>query len=167
MKPLPMTVIIASIVCAAACTPGGQSAAPISTAVPAVASSENVAQVLTKMENDWIEAALKHDPATVDRILADDFVAIGPGGRASTKTQIVDGTKPGGFTAEALSIDDVKVRVFGDTAVVTYGQSEKSQSQGKDLSGRSVWTDVFVKKNGRWQIVAEHGSCAVGGCGRG
>src|SRR5262245_37381482 len=142
--------------CAAACTQGGQSTAPISTAAPAVASTENVAEVLTKIENDWIEAALKHDPAMVERILADDFVAIEPNGKTSMKAQIVDGTKPGGYTAEALSIDDVKVRVFGDTAVVTYGQSEKSLNQGKDLSGRSVWTDVFVKRNGRWQIVAEH-----------
>ena len=47
---------------------GGQSAAP------AVASSENVAEVLTKIENDWIEAAMKHDAATVERSLADEFL---------------------------------------------------------------------------------------------
>jgi hypothetical protein len=166
VRSLHSTLIIASLVCAAACTEGGQNAAPISTAAPA-ASSENVAEVLTKIENDWIEAALKHDAATVERILADEFVAIGPSGKTSTKAQIVDLTKPGGYTAEALSINNVNVRVFGDAAVVTYTQSEKSQNQGRDLSGRSVWTDVFVKRNGRWQIVAEHASCAEGGCGRG
>jgi len=57
-----------------------------------------------------------------------------------------------------VSIDGIKVRVFGDTAVVTYGQTEKSQYKGKDSSGRTMWTDIFVKRNGKWQLVANHSS---------
>jgi ketosteroid isomerase-like protein len=126
-----------------------------------------VDQTLAKMEQDWVDAILKRDTATVDRILADDFVATLPDGRTQTKAPNIENLKSGAFTSAGMTINDVKVRTFGDTAVVTYGQSEKSQYQSKDISGRTLWTDVFVKRNGKWQIVVEHGSCAAGGCGRG
>jgi hypothetical protein len=46
------------------------------------------------------------------------------------------------------------VRVFGNTAVVTGSDTEKSMENGKDTSGKYVWTDVFVKQNGKWRAVA-------------
>jgi hypothetical protein len=48
----------------------------------------------------------------------------------------------------------MKVRVFGNTAIVTGGDTEKSTYKGKDSSGKYVWTDVFVNRNGKWQAVA-------------
>ena len=48
----------------------------------------------------------------------------------------------------------MKVRVFGDTAVVTASDTEESSLKGKDTSGKYVWMDVFVMRNGRWQAVA-------------
>jgi len=48
----------------------------------------------------------------------------------------------------------MKVRVFGNTAVVTGTDTEKSSYKGKDTSGKYVWTDVFVQRNGRWQAAA-------------
>ena len=52
----------------------------------------------------------------------------------------------------------MKVRVFGNTAVVTGSDDEKSSYKGKDTGGHYVWTDIFVKRNGRWQAVASQGT---------
>jgi hypothetical protein len=48
----------------------------------------------------------------------------------------------------------MKVRIFGDVAVVTGSDDEKSSYKGKDTSGHYVWIDVFVKRKGKWQAVA-------------
>jgi len=62
--------------------------------------------------------------------------------------------RSGANTAESVNLEAMKVRVFGDAVVVTGGVTEKSQYQGRDMSGHYLWTDVFVKRNGRWQAVA-------------
>jgi ketosteroid isomerase-like protein len=138
----------------------GRESSP-STASPAPATAartDNVEQLLSKMEQDWVDALLKGDATFQESILADDYVGVGPDGRIVGKSQSVEELRSGAFKAESMTISAVKVRPFGDVAVVTYRQSEKSQSQGKDTSGRSLWTDVFVKRNGKWQIAANHGS---------
>ncbi len=48
----------------------------------------------------------------------------------------------------------MKVRIFGNTALVSGTEIEKSQYKGKDSSGKYIWTDVFVLRNGRWQAVS-------------
>ena len=141
-----------------ACGKGSEPTPAVSATVATAASSENVEQILSKMEQDWTVALLKGDAVFHESLLADDYIGIAPDGRITNKAQSVDEVRSGAFKTESMSIDGVKVRVFGDVAVVTYGQSEKSQFQGKDSSGRSLWTDIFVKRNGKWQIAANHGS---------
>ena len=51
-----------------------------------------------------------------------------------------------------------KVNVYGDTAIVTFASNDKGTYKGKDISGKTRWTDVFVKRGGKWQIVSSHGS---------
>ena len=57
---------------------------------------------------------------------------------------------------ELFHLDDLKVRVYGDTAIVFGLETEKSTIHGKDMSGQHRFTDVFVKRDGRWQAVASH-----------
>lgn len=128
------------------------------TRVRPVGTADNVEQILAKLEQDWVDASLKKDTAFVDRLLADDYVGIAPDGTTWTKSKQIESLRSGDLKFESVTIDGIKVRVLGDTAVVTLGQTEKSQFQGKDTSGRTMWTDIFMKKNGRWQIIANHGS---------
>ena len=55
-------------------------------------------------------------------------------------------------------LDDVPVRVFGDTAIVDVDQTEKSRHGAEDFSGTYMFTNVWVKRNGEWKAVASHGS---------
>ena len=57
-----------------------------------------------------------------------------------------------------MVLDEISVNVYGDVAVAFTSQKEKSQYAGKDTSGHYHFTDVWVKKGDRWQVVASHGS---------
>ena len=113
----------------------------------------NVEQSLMKMEREWVEAAQKKDADTLKGILADDWVGQGPTG-AMTKTKALADLKSGDSKLESITLGDMKVRVFGDTAVVAGSDDEKSSYKGKDTSGHYTWTDVFVKRQGKWQATA-------------
>ena len=149
-----MTALTMLATCGQNSGPAPAPSAQVTTAEP----RDNVDQLLSKMEQDWADALVKGDAAFQENILADDYVGVSPDGQISGKSQAVENVRSGAFRAEFMTIDSIKVRLFGDVAVVTYGQSEKSQSRGKDTSGRSQWTDIFVKRNGKWQIAANHGS---------
>ncbi len=117
----------------------------------------SVEQALMQMEHEWVDAAQKKDTATLARILADDWVGQGPTGTA-TKAQALAELKSGDNKLDSITLGDMKVRVFGDAAIVTGSDDEKSSYKGKDTSGHYVWTDVFVKRNGRWQAAASQGT---------
>jgi ketosteroid isomerase-like protein len=64
--------------------------------------------------------------------------------------------KSGASATQSIELGAMKVRVFGNTAVVTGSDTEKSTYKGKDSSGKYLWTDVFVMRQGRWQAAASH-----------
>jgi ketosteroid isomerase-like protein len=117
----------------------------------------SIEQTLTQLEHDWTNAALKKDAAALGKILADDWVGQGPTG-TETKAQTLADLKSGDNKLDSQTLSDIKVRVFGNTAIVTGSDDEKSSYKGKDTSGHYVWTDVFVKRNGRWQAVSSQGT---------
>ena len=115
--------------------------------------TEKVEQTVMQMERDWAQALVKADVATMDRILADDWFGQGPPGGSSNKAGALAALKSGAPKYDSVTVGERKVRVFGDVAVVTGTQDEKSSYKGKDSSGHYVWTDVFVKRQGKWQAV--------------
>ena len=121
------------------------------------AGGTSVEQALIQMEHDWTDAALKKDASALDKILADDWVGQGSTG-TSTKAQALAELKSGDNKLDSQTLGDMKVRVFGNTAVVTGSDDEKSSYKGKDTSGHWIWTDVFVKRQGRWQAAASQGT---------
>ena len=118
------------------------------------ADAPSVEQNLMQMERDWTQAGLKKDAASLDKIIADDWVAIGFDGKTVTKAEVMADLKSGASAAQTVELGAMKVRVFGNTAVVTGSDTEKSTYKGKDSSGKYVWTDVFVMRQGRWQAAA-------------
>jgi ketosteroid isomerase-like protein len=118
------------------------------------ADTPSVEQSLMQMERDWTQAGLKKDAAALDKIIADDWVAISYDGKSYTKAEVMADLKSGASATQSIDLGPMKVRVFGDTAVVTGSDTEKSTYKGKDTSGKYVWTDVFVKRKGHWQAAA-------------
>ena len=122
------------------------------------AADVGVEQTLMKLERDTLAALLKKDSAAFGRIFSDDAVLITPDGSPQTKAQLLADLKSGDLAIATSDISDMKVRAFGDTAVVTYVTIDKGTYKGQDISGRYRWTDVFVRRAGAWQIVAGQGT---------
>jgi ketosteroid isomerase-like protein len=117
-------------------------------------STASVATILMQMERDWSQAGIKKDFKTLDRILADDWVSIDSLGQATTKVQTLAAMKSSQSSEQSIELGEMKVRVFGTAAIVTGTDVEKGSYKGQDSSGKYVWMDVFVKREGRWQAVA-------------
>jgi ketosteroid isomerase-like protein len=127
---------------------------------PGISSAKDTAKAekeLLQLERDWTQASLKGDATALGKILGDDWVGQGPAG-TMTKAQVLVELKSGDNKTDSITLGDMKVRVYGDTAVVTGSDDEKSSYKGKDTSGHYTWTDVFVKRKGRWQAVASQGT---------
>ena len=111
-----------------------------------------------RIERELLNAVLKGDPSANERYMADTFVFTGPDGMVENKAQSIADLKSGDLKLQSASLDGAKVQVYGDTAVVTYSSNDKGTYKGKDISGKTRWTDVFVNQNGRWQLVASQGT---------
>ena len=113
---------------------------------------------LIEVEHAWGNALLKKDVAGFSRCLADEWVLITSDGSRVTKAVALADLKSGALKIDSFRLDDVTVRLYGNTAVVRGLITEKSKLRDKDTSGKSRFTDVFVKRDGRWQAVASHES---------
>ena len=126
---------------------------PAPAAKPADVSAE-----LMKMEHEILAALLKKDTATFGKHFNDDAVLTTPDGAMQTKAQLLGDVKSGALVLEASTISDMKVKVHGDAAVVTYITTDKGKYNGQDISGRFRWTDFFVRQGGAWKLVAGQGT---------
>jgi ketosteroid isomerase-like protein len=149
-------MIIVSIMLVASCAgaPEESKAAPLIAPVP---DSANIQQFIIGLEREWVAAILAKDAAVIDRLLADDFVGTTNDQKYFKQDAIAD-VKEGAH--ESLMLDKIEVRVYGDTAIATMDQEEKSHHDNEDFSGKYLFTDVWVKLNGQWKAVASHGSRA-------
>jgi ketosteroid isomerase-like protein len=118
------------------------------------ADTKGVENAIIQMEKDWTEAGIKKDVAAFDRIIADDWISVDFEGNVVNKAAAIADWKSGASSSASVDLGEMKVRVYGDTAIVIGSDTEKSTYKGKDSSGHYVWTDVFVKRNGRWQAVS-------------
>jgi uncharacterized protein (TIGR02246 family) len=112
-------------------------------------------QALLQLERDWAAADLKRDTKVVEPFLADDFVST-MDGKVSNKKQILAEMKTDPAKIESAENGDMRAMVFGDTAIVTGTYIEKSTTNGKDSSQQIRYTEVYAKRNGRWQCVTQY-----------
>ncbi len=115
-------------------------------------------QTLMKMEQEMAEAIVKGDTSVWDKYSTDNSVFTDPGGMLMTKAQSLAMFKSGDLKIESTKIDNMKVQMFGNTAVVTYTTVDKGTWKDRDISGEYRWTDVFVKTGGKWKLVAGQGT---------
>jgi len=116
--------------------------------------SDSVEQAVMQVEEDLRVAISKGDTKAYGRIVGDDYVFTNQDALVRTKAQMVSAYDSGSLKYESVKFDEIKVHAYGDTAVVTGRQTVKAQDNGKDISGQFRYTRVYVKRQGRWQLVA-------------
>ena len=124
-----------------------------------VGQGSNDAEVIAGIEQQLAKAWVERDRAAVDAILASDWSVTDASGQVLTKEQVIQET----FAStdrkiDSMAVDDVQVRVFGDVAVATGRTRASGSYRGTSSSVVLRFTDVFVRREGRWQAVASHGS---------
>jgi len=127
------------------------------TAASTASSEADVKKVLTDLQT----ALGKNDTAALDKIYVDDYTFVSPEGEIQTKAQRMESMKSGELKMESITFADPKVRVYGDTAVVTAKTTVKSTLKGKDTSGTSTATIVLTKTKDGWRVVHGHPSVAM------
>lgn len=107
---------------------------------------------LMRLEQAYNDAQVKQDRATLEQLWADDYMYTHSNGAVMTKAQDIDDTMSGEMAWRAARLDDMKVRRYGDVAVVT-GRLVMEGRSVQYASGPRRFTDIFVRRNGEWRLV--------------
>jgi uncharacterized protein YdeI (BOF family) len=136
-------------------------AAHAQTAGKKLSKDERARQELMQLERDIGKANVERDAAFFERVEADEFIFTDSSGGITLKKEDVASVKaPANPDSRLLSyeVDDMKVSLYDDTAVVTGRVTQRGVFKGQEWTGQSRFTDVFVWRDKRWQIVAGHSS---------
>ena len=117
--------------------------------------------VLGKLDRERIQAQIGADAAALDRLYAEDFIGIGPSGAVRTKAQVIADFTSGSLRFKSITTDDVRWRVYGNTAVETGRSTMIGQDRGKAVPRDNRFTRVWVERQGRWQLAANHYSLLI------
>jgi len=113
---------------------------------------------LTQLIKDLTEAVVKADVTFLERVLHEDYAHHRPRGAVENRAQYLENRKARRVDFESLVADDIKVRVHGDTAVVTGRSTAKGKDQHGKIDDQRRWTRVLVRRDGRWQFLHYHGA---------
>jgi peptidylprolyl isomerase len=116
-------------------------------------SATNSDRALKDAEQQWLEAFKSRDRPTLLRMLDDQFTFTDDEGQVYNKGQYIDAVTTA-IKVETCSIDDMTVRIFGDTGIVAGRVTARLTVQGKDASGVFRFTDTFINRLGRWRVIA-------------
>lgn len=136
------------------------STAPIASN-PAEGSDSTARDELIQIEHQLAVAWPKGDKQTIDRILAPDWSVTNALGQVQTKEQVLrDAFQSGILKVRSAKLDEINVRLFGNTAVATGQSVSEGLYAGTPFGATLRFTDVFVKRKRHWQAVASH-ACAI------
>jgi len=116
--------------------------------------SGSVEQLLMRMERNWGEAIVQRNIGKIREIVAPDVLLTTPDGTVQSLGDDLAELQSGAFSAELYDSFDMKVKLYGDCAVVTGRTKLKGKYKGEEVQDQFRWTDTFVRRKGRWQIVA-------------
>jgi ketosteroid isomerase-like protein len=119
-------------------------------------NQEHAEQEVLRQADAWATAELRGDTAFLERILADDFIGIGPLGFMLTKQEWLARHQSGDLKYESFTLDEVKVRVYNDAAVLTGRQIQNGAYRGNSIQAQFRTTLVFVQQQGQWRLASLH-----------
>jgi len=116
-------------------------------------SSDDPSKLVAALDKEYQAAVQKNDFATMDRILADDFTLVTGSGKSYSKADLLNEAKSGRVAYEQQDDGDQRVRVWGDTAVVTAKLRAKGTESGKPFDYAVWFSDTYVRTAAGWKYV--------------
>jgi ketosteroid isomerase-like protein len=117
-------------------------------------TSNPIEQAILKMEQEWEDALVKSDVAALDRIYAVSLIYTHSNGAVDDKAAYIRNIKSGVTKYESMKRDDIRVSVYGDTAIVSSHWQVNATANGNKLSTNARYLHVYVKQKGQWLMVA-------------
>lgn len=111
-------------------------------------------QAIKSLSEQLRQATLKGDASSLEKLLADDFLWIDSTGFVRTKADELDGFKSGKLKYDTLDVSDMKVRVYGDTALVNTTAASSGHLGDRQFNAQYRTVRVWVKLKGTWQCVS-------------
>ncbi len=122
--------------------------------------SDAATQAIINVENSWVDALVKADLAALESILADTYVDTDEHSRRGGKQDVFSFLKSGDLKLDSIKLSDMQVQIYGDAAVVVGSSTQGGSFLGGPVAEKIIFTDTFVKQNGKWRAVASHRSVA-------
>ena len=111
---------------------------------------------LLNLEQQFAQAIIRNDVDGIGRLVADDWIIVDPNGKIIKRSRFFELIKSGALTHDIMDSEDFRIRVYGDSAVITAVTRAKGKFMEQEFSTQERATDVFVKRGGRWQCVLTH-----------
>jgi ketosteroid isomerase-like protein len=127
----------------------------VAVVIPLPAQERDAANIRA-LELKWTESYKQHQIDILSSLLAEDFVITIEDGSIFSKAGYITHSADASVHVEVAELSDLKVRMHGDTAVVTGAYHERGESNGKRYEYHDRLTDVWMKIGGKWQVVASH-----------
>jgi ketosteroid isomerase-like protein len=108
---------------------------------------------LVRVEEEFTNAIVKNNPEEIRRFVTDDWIIINADGGIIEKERFLEVIKSGALTHEMMQSGDIRVRVYGDSAVVSALTRSKGKFMGQEFTTHERSTDVFVRRDGQWRCV--------------
>jgi ketosteroid isomerase-like protein len=122
--------------------------------------STGATQALLDLENQWVDALTKSDTAKLDSIFVNGYVDTDEHNQRSDKQGVLALLKSGDLKIASIKLSDMRVYDYGDAAIVTGSAAQSGSFQGQPVTAKLIFTDTFIRQNGRWRAVASHRSAA-------
>jgi ketosteroid isomerase-like protein len=116
-------------------------------------STHDDAAIVAALDTEYQAAVERNDAATMDRILADDFVLIGGKGKVFTKDDLLAEARRGNVVYEYQHDSEQTVRLWGDTAVITALLDAKGTEDGEPFDYKLWFSDTYVRTPAGWRYV--------------
>jgi ketosteroid isomerase-like protein len=117
---------------------------------------------LIGVENAWKQAVVKRDVSALQHLYADEYMSVDQEGMTWNKKEDIEIDTAGVSRLSTYKLEDLTVRIYGDVAVVTGRNSATGKVLDREAKAQNRFTDVFVKRDGRWQCVHSQTTPIVG-----
>ena len=115
--------------------------------------NEEASHELLELEKRFQNAIVANDADAIEPLVSDDWIIVNADGRTVERDRFLAVVKSGALTHNAMTLDEPRMRIYGDTAVVTGRATSAGKFMGTDFTTLERSTDVFVKTNGQWRCV--------------